>query len=98
MLILGTNFFAGNEFYHRKASIRSLLKFNEYCNSPVHYYLSTYFSIVVPLSPQTFTLAVLVLYLKKEEDILQGINKLDFLLKVSIFQIFKIRAEEELKS
>ena len=30
-----------------------------------------------------------ILYVKSTEDVLQGISKLDYLLKVSVFQIYK---------
>jgi len=37
-----------------------------------------------------FLLAIYnILYLKKIDDALQGINKLDYLLKVSVFQYYK---------
>jgi hypothetical protein len=41
--------------------------------------------------------AGIILYLKKDEDILQGINKLDYLLKVSVFQIYKNKEKQNLK-
>jgi len=34
-------------------------------------------------------LALIVIKYKRSEDILEGINKLDYLLKVSVFQIYK---------
>ena len=41
--------------------------------------------------------AGIILFLKEEGDILQGINKLDYLLKVSIYQIYKNKQKQESK-
>ena len=49
------------------------------------------------LGLNSIMLAGIILYLKKDEDILQGINKLDYVLKVSIFQIYKDKQKQSLK-
>jgi len=36
-----------------------------------------------------------LLYLKSSQDILQGISKLDYLLKVSVFQLYKDKELED---
>ena len=41
--------------------------------------------------------AFVIIRVKSSEDILQGISKLDYLLKVSIFQIYKDPKKEEIK-
>jgi len=41
------------------------------------------------LALPTFLLALILIYVKNSKDVLQGINKLDNLLKVSIFQRYK---------
>ena len=39
--------------------------------------------------PVAMLTIIFLLYMKSTDDILQGISKLDYLLKVSIFQIYK---------
>jgi len=34
-------------------------------------------------------LCAVIIFVKKRRDVLEGISKLDYLLKVSIFQVFK---------
>ena len=41
------------------------------------------------LSLNNILLCLVIVLLKSSQDILQGVNKLDYFLKVSIFQIFK---------
>ena len=51
-------------------------------------YVSLYFFAYVAGVPNV-QLAMVTIKLKSTQDILQGINKLDYLLKVSIFQKYK---------
>lgn len=36
---------------------------------------------------------ILFIYIKKSDDVLQGISKLDYLLRVSVFQVYKNEKE-----
>ena len=51
--------------------------------------LYTYQSLASDLSLNNMLFAILVLFFRKDDDILQGINRLDYLMKVSLFQIYK---------
>mmetsp|Transcript_3240 Transcript_3240/g.4934 ORF Transcript_3240/g.4934 Transcript_3240/m.4934 type:complete len:102 (+) Transcript_3240:1113-1418(+) len=55
---------------------------------------STIASIYMFYFPITL-MVMSLLYLKSSQDILQGISKLDYLLKVSVFQLYKDKELEE---
>ena len=59
-------------------------------------WLYTYECITSNCGFNSFVFALLVLYLKKDEDVFSGINKLDNLLKVSIFQECKIPGDDQM--
>lgn len=55
-------------------------------------------TLLVPLTNPGYVLcAISLIIYKKTDDILQGISKLDYLLKVSVFQIYKDRELEKRK-
>ena len=55
----------------------------------VHYYYNLVIYVAIRCGLQVILMAWVLLYFKKPEDLLQGISKLDYLLKISTFQIYK---------
>ena len=53
--------------------------------------------IMIVFQPPSILLICNTLFVKKSKDLLQGISKLDYLLKVSYFQRFKDTAAERRK-
>ena len=74
------------------------MSLEEYCSKDdVISKLCMVFSILYNLSIiETFLICVII-RVKKSDDVLQGINKLDWLLKVSVFQIFKNPERQSIK-
>ena len=96
MLILSSAYiYSLNNYKGLWTAFQSLENLQEFCNngedSGIFY---KYILISQGMSFNTFAEALTILYLKKDEDILQGINKLDNLLKVSIFQVYKNKQKE----
>ena len=40
-------------------------------------------------------ISIVILNFKKDNDLIQGISKLDYLLKVSIFQSYKVKGKRD---
>ena len=79
----------GYQLQYQTYLVSYFVKANECSDMVIKYSLYSY-------NPQNIFIAWVIISIKSDQDLLQGVSKLDSLLKISIFQKFKL--DDHIKS